>query len=217
MHDYQKDFIAYALECGVLKFGQFQLKSGRTSPYFFNTGLFNTGAQLGKLGQFYAQALIQSGLKPDILYGPAYKGIPLVSATSIAYAQITGTDIPFAFNRKEAKDHGEGGTLVGSPLHGRVMILDDVITAGTSVRESVDIIKNAQATPAGVLIALDRQEKGQHEQSAIQEVKERYNMPVIAIISLENIITYLTVEGGEQLDAIKDYQRLYGIKPKTQK
>jgi len=211
MHDYQKDFIAYALECGVLKFGQFQLKSGRTSPYFFNTGLFNTGAQLGKLGQFYAQALIQSGLKPDILYGPAYKGIPLVSATSIAYAQITGTDIPFAFNRKEAKDHGEGGTLVGTPLHGRVLILDDVITAGTSVRESVDIITNARATPAGVLIALDRQEKGLHEQSAIQEVKERYNMPVIAIISLENIIAYLTTEGGEQLDAIKDYQRLYGI------
>ena len=211
MLDYQKDFISYALECGVLKFGQFQLKSGRTSPYFFNTGLFNTGAQLGKLGQFYAQALIQSGLKPDILYGPAYKGIPLVSATSIAYAQLTGTDIPFAFNRKEAKDHGEGGSLVGTPLHGQVLILDDVITAGTSVRESVEIINNAQATPAGVLIALDRQEKGQHEQSAIQEVKERFNMPVIAIISLENIIAYLTAEGGEQLDAIKDYQRLYGI------
>ena len=211
MLDYQKDFISYALECGVLKFGQFQLKSGRTSPYFFNTGLFNTGAQLGKLGQFYAQALIQSGLKPDILYGPAYKGIPLVSATSIAYAQLTGTDIPFAFNRKEAKDHGEGGSLVGTPLHGQVLILDDVITAGTSVRESVEIIKNAQATPAGVLIALDRQEKGQHEQSAIQEVKERFNMPVIAIISLENIIAYLTAEADEHLNAIKDYQRLYGI------
>jgi len=211
MRDYQKDFISYALKCGVLKFGQFQLKSGRTSPYFFNTGLFNTGAQLGKLGQFYAQALIQSGLKPDILYGPAYKGIPLVSATSIAYAQLTGTDIPFAFNRKEAKDHGEGGSLVGTPLHGQVLILDDVITAGTSVRESVDIIKNAQATPAGVLIALDRQEKGQHEISAIQEVKERFNMPVIAIISLDNIIAYLTAEGSEQLNAIKDYQNLYGI------
>ena len=211
MLDYQKDFISYALKCGVLKFGQFQLKSGRTSPYFFNTGLFNTGAQLGKLGQFYAQALIQSGLKPDILYGPAYKGIPLVSATSIAYAQLTGTDIPFAFNRKEAKDHGEGGSLVGTPLHGQVLILDDVITAGTSVRESVDIIKNAQATPAGVLIALDRQEKGQHEISAIQEVKERFNMPVIAIISLDNIIAYLTAEGSEQLNAIKDYQNLYGI------
>ena len=211
MRDYQKDFISYALECGVLKFGQFHLKSGRTSPYFFNTGLFNTGAQLGKLGQFYAQALIQSGVKPDVLYGPAYKGIPLVSTTAIAYAQLTGTDIPFAFNRKEAKDHGEGGSLVGAPLHGQVLILDDVITAGTSVRESVDIIKNAQATPAGVLIALDRQEKGQHELSAIQEVKERFNMPVIAIISLENIIAYLSAEDSEQLDAIKAYQGMYGI------
>ncbi|MGZ4956948.1 MAG: orotate phosphoribosyltransferase, partial [Methylobacter sp.] len=143
MLDYQKDFISYALDCGVLKFGEFQLKSGRTSPYFFNTGLFNTGAQLGKLGQFYAQALIQSDINPDILYGPAYKGIPLVSATSIAYAGLTGEDIPFAFNRKEAKDHGEGGSLVGAPLQGKVLILDDVITAGTSVRESVDIIKNA--------------------------------------------------------------------------
>jgi orotate phosphoribosyltransferase len=211
MLDYQKDFIAYALACGVLKFGRFQLKSGRTSPYFFNTGLFNTGAQLGKLGQFYAQALMQSGLKPDVLYGPAYKGIPLVSATSIAYAQLTGTDIPFAFNRKEAKHHGEGGSLVGTPLHGQVLILDDVITAGTSVRESVDIITRAQATPAGVLIALDRQEKGQYEQSAIQEVQDRFNMPVIAIISLENIIAYLAAEGSEQLEAIKDYQRLFGI------
>ncbi len=211
MRDYQKDFISYALECGVLKFGQFHLKSGRTSPYFFNTGLFNTGAQLGKLGQFYALALIQSGVKPDVLYGPAYKGIPLVSATAIAYAQLTGADIPFAFNRKEAKDHGEGGSLVGAPLHGQVLILDDVITAGTSVRESVDIIKNAHATPAGVLIALDRQEKGQHELSAIQEINERFNMPVIAIISLENIIAYLSAEDSEQLDAIKAYQRLYGI------
>jgi orotate phosphoribosyltransferase len=211
MRDYQKDFISYALECGVLKFGQFHLKSGRTSPYFFNTGLFNTGAQLGRLGQFYAQALIQSGVKPDVLYGPAYKGIPLVSATAIAYAQLTGADIPFSFNRKEAKDHGEGGSLVGAPLHGQVLILDDVITAGTSVRESVDIIKNAQATPAGVLIALDRQEKGQHELSAIQEINERFNMPVIAIISLENIIAYLSAEDSEQLDAIKAYQRLYGI------
>ena len=208
---YQKDFISYALECGVLKFGQFHLKSGRTSPYFFNTGLFNTGVQLGKLGQFYAQAMVQSGVKPDVLFGPAYKGIPLVSATAIAYAQLTGADIPFAFNRKEAKDHGEGGSLVGAPLHGQILILDDVITAGTSVRESVDIIKHAQATPAGVLIALDRQEKGQHELSAIQEVKERFNMPVIAIISLENIIAYLSAEDSEQLDAIKAYQGRYGI------
>jgi orotate phosphoribosyltransferase len=211
MLDYQKDFISYALDCGVLKFGEFQLKSGRISPYFFNTGLFNTGAQLGKLGHFYAQALLQSGLEPDILYGPAYKGIPLVSATSIAYAALTGSDIPFAFNRKEAKDHGEGGTLVGAPLQGRVLILDDVITAGTSVRESVEIIRQARAIPAGVLIALDRQEKGQNDISAIQEVSEQFNMPVISIITLENIIEYLTANAGEQLDAIKEYQRLYGI------
>ena len=211
MLDYQKDFISYALDCGVLKFGEFLLKSGRTSPYFFNTGLFNTGAQLGKLGYFYVQALIQSGIKPDILYGPAYKGIPLVSTTSIAYAQITGEDIPFAFNRKEVKDHGEGGSLVGAPLQGKVVILDDVITAGTSVRESVDIIRNAGATPAGVLIALDRQEKGQNNNSAIQEVQDQFNMPVIAIITLANIIDYLTADAIDQLNAIKDYQRLYGI------
>ena len=212
MLDYKKDFIAYALDCGVLKFGEFLLKSGRISPYFFNTGLFNTGAQLGKLGHFYAQALLQSEVNPDILYGPAYKGIPLVSATSIAYAQITAKDIPFAFNRKEAKDHGEGGNLVGAPLQGKVIILDDVITAGTSVRESVDIINNAGATPAGVLIALDRQEKGLNDCSAIQEVEESFNMPVIAIITLANIIDYLKAEANiEQLDAIQDYQHRYGI------
>ncbi len=212
MLDYQKEFITYALECGVLKFGEFHLKSGRTSPYFFNTGLFNTGAQLGKLGHFYAQALIQSKLNVDILFGPAYKGIPLVSATSIAYAQITGNDIPFAFNRKEAKDHGEGGNLVGTPLQGNVIILDDVITAGTSVRESVEIINDANATPAGVLIALDRQEKGLNDCSAIQEVEANFNMPVIAIITLENIIDYLKAEANaEQLNAIKEYQSRYGI------
>jgi orotate phosphoribosyltransferase len=215
MLDYQKAFISYALDCGVLKFGEFQLKSGRISPYFFNTGLFNTGAQLGKLGQFYAQALVQSKLVPDILYGPAYKGIPLVSATSIAYAQLTGEDIPFAFNRKEAKDHGEGGSLVGAPLQGKVLILDDVITAGTSVRESVGIIKNAHATPTGVLIALDRQEKGLHDVSAIQEVETQFAMPVIAIITLATIVEYLTVDADVDLvllDAIKVYQGLYGIK-----
>ncbi len=212
MLDYQKDFISYALDCGVLKFGEFQLKSGRTSPYFFNTGLFNTGAQLGKLGHFYAQALLQANIKVDILYGPAYKGIPLVSATSIAYAQITGDDIPFAFNRKEAKDHGEGGSLVGAPLIGNVIILDDVITAGTSVRESVEIINQAHATPAGVLIALDRQEKGLNDCSAIQEVEAQFAMPVIAIINLANIIEYLTADAGdEKLKAIKAYQSLYGI------
>ena len=212
MLDYQKDFISYALDCGVLKFGEFQLKSGRTSPYFFNTGLFNTGAQLGKLGHFYAQALLQANIKADVLYGPAYKGIPLVSATSIAYAQITGDDIPFAFNRKEAKDHGEGGSLVGAPLIGNVIILDDVITAGTSVRESVEIINQAHGTPAGVLIALDRQEKGLNDCSAIQEVEAQFAMPVIAIITLANIIEYLTAEASdEQLKAIQTYQSLYGI------
>jgi orotate phosphoribosyltransferase len=214
MLDYQKDFISYALDCGVLKFGEFQLKSGRISPYFFNTGLFNTGARLGKLGEFYAQALIEWGIKPDILYGPAYKGIPLVSATSIAYARLSGEDIPFAFNRKEAKDHGEGGSLVGAPLQGKVLILDDVITAGTSVRESVDIIKDAHAVPAGVLIALDRQEKGQNDVSAILEVEHQFAIPVVAIITLANIIEYLAADAGGDvslLDAIKVYQHLYGI------
>jgi orotate phosphoribosyltransferase len=211
MLNYQQDFIAYALDCGVLKFGEFQLKSGRKSPYFFNTGLFNTGAKLGKLGHFYAQALLQSGIKPDILYGPAYKGIPLVSATAIAYAQLSAEDIPFVFNRKEAKDHGEGGSLVGAPLQGKVIIVDDVITAGTSVRESVDIIRNAHATPVGVLIALDRQEKGQNNISAIQEVRDNFDIPVVPIITLENIIDYLTADADDRLTAIKKYQRLYGI------
>jgi orotate phosphoribosyltransferase len=214
MHDYQQQFIRYALECGVLKFGEFQLKSGRTSPYFFNTGLFNTGAKLGRLGRFYAQALIQSGIKTDVLYGPAYKGIPLVSATSIAYAELTGGDIPFAFNRKESKYHGEGGALVGAPLTGNVVILDDVITAGTSVRESVEIIRAADAVPAGVVIALDRQEKGLDERSAIREVEERYGMPVVSIITLANIIGYLTENARERpgvLEAITAYRERYGV------
>jgi orotate phosphoribosyltransferase len=211
MPNYKKEFIAYSLDCGVLKFGEFLLKSGRTSPYFFNTGLFNTGAKLSKLGGFYAQALIQSGLKPDMLYGPAYKGIPLVSATAIAYAQMTASDIPFAFNRKEAKDHGEGGELVGSSLKGNVLIVDDVITAGTSVRESVDIITRAGAVPAGVLIALDRQEKAQSGLSAIQEVTECFKIPVISIITLENIIDYIDANAAGKLDAIIKYRQLYGV------
>ncbi|MCK5870543.1 orotate phosphoribosyltransferase [Methylococcaceae bacterium CS5] len=212
MLDYQKQFIQYSLDCGVLKFGEFQLKSGRTSPYFFNTGLFNSGAQLAKLGQFYAQALIHSGIKVDVLYGPAYKGIPLVSAASIAYAQMQNSDIPFAFNRKEAKDHGEGGNLVGAPLKGNVLILDDVITAGTSVRESVVTI-NAAATPAGVLIALDRQEKGENDVSAIEEITERFNIPVISIIALEHIITFIEDDKSysANIDAIREYQQQYGI------
>jgi orotate phosphoribosyltransferase len=211
MLDYQKDFIHYALDCGVLKFGEFQLKSGRISPYFFNTGLFDTGAKLGRLGQFYAYALLQSGIKADVLYGPAYKGIPLVSATAIAYAQLSGDDMPLAFNRKEAKDHGEGGLLVGAPLQGKVVIVDDVITAGTSVRESVDIINDNHATPAGVLIALDRQEKGHSDRSAVQEVSDCFTMPVIPIINLVHIIEYLTDNNSEQLDTITNYQRLYGV------
>ena len=212
MLDYQKEFIQYALDCGVLKFGEFQLKSGRISPYFFNTGLFNTGAELGKLGQFYARTLIESKLQIDVLYGPAYKGIPLVSATSIAYSQLK-QDIPFAFNRKEAKNHGEGGNLVGAPLQGKVLILDDVITAGTSVRESVEIINAMNAEPAGVLIALDRQEKGENEMSAIQEVSERFKMPVISIISLTHIIEFLELEKSseKQLETIKLYRLKYGV------
>lgn len=213
MRDYQKDFIHYALTCGVLKFGEFQLKSGRTSPYFFNTGLFNTGAQLAKLGEFYAQTLIHAKLPVDVLFGPAYKGIPLVTATAIAYVKLTGTDIPLAFNRKEAKDHGEGGTIVGSPLIGNVLILDDVITAGTSVRESVSLIKAANAKPVGVLIALDRQEQGQNQLSAITEVEQSFNMPVIAIIKLADIISYLETQSDfvQALLHIKAYQAQYGI------
>ena len=213
MLDYQKQFIQYSLDCGVLKFGEFHLKSGRTSPYFFNTGLFNSGAQLAKLGQFYAQALIHSGIKVDILYGPAYKGIPLVCAAAIAYAQMQDSDIPYAFNRKEAKDHGEGGQLVGAPLKGNVLILDDVITAGTSVRESVVIINDAGATPAGVLIALDRQEKGENDISAIQEVSQRFAMPVVSIIALEHIMEFIEADESynKNIAAIREYQKQYGI------
>lgn len=212
MLDYQQQFIQYAIDCGVLKFGEFQLKSGRISPYFFNTGLFNTGAQLDKLGQFYAQALISAGVEVDVLYGPAYKGIPLVSTTAIAYSRLKG-DIPFAFNRKEAKDHGEGGILVGAPLQGKVWILDDVITAGTSVRESVDIIRAAGATVAGVVISLDRQEKGQNDLSAVQEVSSQFGIPVIAIISLVNIVEFIehTDKTSDKLAIIKAYCQQYGI------
>lgn len=212
MLDYQKQFIQYALDCGVLKFGEFKLKSGRISPYFFNTGLFNTGAQLAKLGGFYAQTLIESKVQVDVLYGPAYKGIPLVCAASIFYSQLK-KDIPFAFNRKEVKDHGEGGIIVGAPLQGKVLILDDVITAGTSVRESVEIIKSMKAEPVGVLIALDRQEKGENENSAVQQVSESFNIPVISIISLTHIIEFLesNEQAVEQLEILKQYRLKNGI------
>ncbi len=212
MQDYQHDFIAYAIDCGVLRFGQFTLKSGRTSPYFFNSGLFNTGANLNQLGRYYAQALASSKIDYDMLYGPAYKGIPLVCATSIAASQMLTTAVPFAFNRKEAKDHGEGGNLVGAPLTGKVVIVDDVITAGTSVRESMDIIQTAGASTSGVLIALDRQEKGQNQRSAIEEVTEQFQIPVIAIITLQNIIEYLTdsTTYTSELATIQGYQNQYG-------
>lgn len=211
MQDFQREFIRYALDCQVLRFGEFTLKSGRRSPYFFNTGLFNTGARLGRLGEFYACALLQYGIRVDVLYGPAYKGIPLVCATAIALAAQTGEEVPFAFNRKEAKEHGEGGTLVGTPLRGSVLILDDVITAGTSVRESVEIIRSGGARPAGVLIALDRQEKGRNEISAVQEVQAAYGLPVYSIISLAKIIRFLESEGQEQeLEAIRRYRQVYG-------
>lgn len=212
MLEYQQQFIQYALDGGVLKFGEFQLKSGRISPYFFNTGLFNRGSQLDKLGQFYAQALIASAYQADVLYGPAYKGIPLVCSTAIAYSRLKG-DMPFAFNRKEVKDHGEGGLLVGAPLEGKVWIVDDVITAGTSVRESVEIIVAAGAIPSGVLIALDRQEKGLNQLSAVQEVSAQFGIPVVAIITLANIIEFIEKndDTSEKLMLIKAYRLKYGI------
>lgn len=210
MQAFQHDFIEYALHCQVLRFGDFTLKSGRQSPYFFNTGLFDTGARLGRLGQFYAQTLQYHALSVDVLYGPAYKGIPLACATAIALAEQTGREIPFAFNRKEAKDHGEGGLLVGAPLTGRVVIIDDVITAGTSVRESVDIIRGAGAQPAAVLIALDRQEKGQGELTAVEEVERSFGLRVHPIITLSHIIAYLEqADHADELVRIRAHQQRY--------
>jgi orotate phosphoribosyltransferase len=213
MQDYQRDFLNFALEVGVLKFGQFTLKSGRVSPYFFNAGLFNSGSSLARLGRFYAQAIVDSGIEFDVLYGPAYKGIPLAAVTAAALYDHHGIDIPYAFNRKEAKDHGEGGTIVGHALEGRIMIIDDVITAGTAIRESMDIISAQGATPAGVVIALDRQERGKGERSAIQEVETDYQMPVAAIVRLEHLIGYLGEQEGaeESLDSIRAYREQYGV------
>ncbi|ORU92090.1 MAG: orotate phosphoribosyltransferase [Cycloclasticus sp. symbiont of Poecilosclerida sp. N] len=211
MKDYQQQFIKFALECEVLKFGKFTLKSGRISPYFFNTGLFNTGERLRKLGQFYVHALIDSGINYDMLYGPAYKGIPLVCAVGIGFSELSNGDIPYVFNRKEVKDHGEGGLLVGADLSGKVLIIDDVISAGTSVRESVDIIRNANAEPAGVLISLNRQEKGRGETSAIDDIEKNYEFKVASIICLSDIISYLEQSADEQrLDAILKYRERYG-------
>lgn len=213
MKDYQRDFIEFALSTGVLKFGSFTLKSGRQSPYFFNSGLFNSGASLARLGRFYAQTIAESGLEFDVLFGPAYKGIPLASTTVVALADQHQRDVPYVFNRKEVKDHGEGGQLVGAELKGKVLIIDDVISAGTSVRESVEIIRVAGAEPAGVVIALDRQERGQGELSAIQEVQAEHGIPVLNIICLNDLLGYLenNPELGEFLPAVQAYRDQYGV------
>lgn len=214
MQDYQRDFIEFALERQVLKFGQFELKSGRISPYFFNAGLFNTGQDLAKLGQYYAQALMEANIDYDVLFGPAYKGIPIATTTAVALADKHGVDVPYCFNRKEAKSHGEGGNLVGSPLSGRIMLVDDVITAGTAIRESMQLIEQNKATLAGVLIALDRQEKGKGELSAIQEVERDFGTRVVSIVKLADLVEYLqeATEMQQHLAAIRQYRQDYGIK-----
>ncbi|OOE11050.1 orotate phosphoribosyltransferase [Stutzerimonas degradans] len=213
MQVYQREFIRFAIERGVLRFGEFTLKSGRTSPYFFNAGLFNSGSALAQLGRFYAAAVMESGIDFDVIFGPAYKGIPLAAATAIALAEQHERDLPWCFNRKEAKDHGEGGTLVGAPLAGRVLIVDDVITAGTAIREVMQIIQGQQAQAAGVLIALNRQERGQGELSAIQEVERDYAMPVISIVSLSQVLEYLEKDNQlkQHLPAVQAYRAQYGI------
>jgi orotate phosphoribosyltransferase len=209
--DYRKDFIAFCVENGALKFGKHLTKSGRVSPYFFNVGAFASGAALERLAQFYAKAILASGVKFDMLFGPAYKGIVLVAATAIALARA-GRDAPFAFNRKEAKDHGEGGDTIGAPVAGRILIVDDVLTAGTAVRASLEIIGARGATPAGLMIALDRMERGQGEASAIREIEERHAMPVIAIANLDDLTGWLQGRSGMQqhLQAIDEYRQLYG-------
>ncbi len=213
MQQYQREFIKFAIEQNVLCFGEFELKSGRVSPYFFNSGLFNTGLSLARLGGFYAAALEDAKLTYDILFGPAYKGIPLVAAAAVSLANDFQKDVPYVFNRKEAKSHGEGGSLVGSPLQGRVVIIDDVITAGTAIREVMTIIEQAGATPAATVIAVNRMEKGKAELSAIQEVERDYKMPVISIVDMTHIMQYLKEIGGHetQLTAMAKYREQYGI------
>lgn len=213
MQAYQRDFIRFAIERGVLRFGQFTLKSGRTSPYFFNAGLFNSGLALAQLGRFYAAAVVESGIAFDVLFGPAYKGIPLAAATAVALAEQHQLDLPWCFNRKEAKAHGEGGSLVGAPLEGRVLIVDDVITAGTAIREVMQIIQGQGAQAAGVLIALNREERGQGALSAIQEVERDFAMPVVSIVSLTQVLEYLAdnAELKQHLPAVQAYREQYGI------
>ena len=213
MKDYQKEFIEFALEKQVLKFGEFTLKSGRTSPYFFNAGLFNTGRDLARLGRFYASALEDAAIEYDVLFGPAYKGIPIATTTAVALADHHDKDVPYCFNRKEKKAHGEGGTLVGSELTGKIMLVDDVITAGTAIRESMEIIADNGADLSGILIALDRQEKGKAELSAIQEVERDFYTKVISIVKLADLISYLESQGtmDEHLASVKAYRDQYGI------
>ncbi len=213
MKDYQHDFIDFAISAGVLRFGEFTLKSGRSSPYFFNAGLFNTGEHLARLGRCYAQAIVDSGSKFDVLFGPAYKGIPLAAATSIALADHHQRNTPWCFNRKEAKDHGEGGNLVGADLTGNIMVIDDVITAGTAIRESVEIIQAAKATLSGVIIALDRQERGRDQRSAIQEVEESLGITVTSIVTLAHLLEYLQDTPGqdENVAKITAYREQYGV------
>ena len=209
---HQRDFIGLCVELGVLRFGEFTLKSGRRSPYFFNAGLFNTGRAIGALGRHYARAAAASDLEFEMFFGPAYKGIPLVTATAAAMAEHEGRDLPYAFNRKEAKDHGEGGTIVGAPLRGRVLIVDDVITAGTAIRESVEVIRAQGAVPAGVLIALDREERGQGQKSAVQEVEDQFGLPVVAVLRLRDLMAHLESTGDRaMLQAVRDYRDRYGV------
>ena len=213
MPHFRQEFIRFAIEKNVLCFGEFQTKAGRLSPYFFNAGLFNDGASLQQLTRFYAQAILAAKIPFDMLYGPAYKGIPLATGTAIALVE-QGCNVPFCFNRKEAKDHGEGGSTVGAKLRGRVLIIDDVISAGTSVRESIEIIRAAGAMPCGVAIALDRMELGQGKMSAVQEVQRNYNIPVVAIASLDDLLGYLQDHGGmvQNLHAVQSYRDRYGVK-----
>ena len=210
--DFSREFIAFACDLGVLRFGEFKTKAGRLSPYFFNAGLFRDGESLRRLCEFYARAIATSGIEFDMLFGPAYKGIPLAAGSAIELAR-NGRNVPYCFNRKEAKDHGEGGTLIGAPLSGRVLIVDDVISAGTSVRESVELIHAAGATPAGVLIALDRQERGQGELSAVQEVQRDYGIPVVAVAGLRDLMAYLEhhPEFSTHQTAVARYREQYGV------
>jgi len=213
MEQYQNDFVDFMLEIGALKFGEFTLKSGRVSPYFFNAGQFNQGNHLSRLGQFYAQAIEASGIKFDVLFGPAYKGIPLVAATAIALNDSFNRSVPYSFNRKEAKDHGEGGNIVGHPLEGDILIIDDVITAGTAIKEAEDIINANGAKTKGVVVALDRQEKGKGELSAIQEVEQNFGITVVSIINLSHIVDYLKKANNDKniISRIESYRSQYGV------